>query len=67
VFCITNLIKGTDKNKEFFLNQGSTMKYLKFILESEDLKFIDLCVKGLKEIASLNTTLIRIIKSEDLS
>ena len=65
--CITNLIMGSKENKIYFFEQGGMWKYLMFILESEDLKFIDLCVKGLKEIASLNTTLIRIIKSEDLS
>ena len=42
-------------------------KYLMFILGSDDLKFIDLCVQGITEITSLNTTLIRLTKSDDIS
>lgn len=44
VQCMTNLIAGSKENKIYFFEQGGAWKYLMFILESEDLKFIELLI-----------------------
>jgi uncharacterized membrane protein len=68
VFCITNLIKGGSRaNKLYFQEQGCIWKFLMYILESEDLKFIEMCVHSIKEIASFKVTLGHLMNKEDAS
>jgi len=47
VQCITNLIGGSKENKVYFFEQGGVWKYLMFILESEDMKFIEILIHGI--------------------
>jgi hypothetical protein len=67
VHCITNLIAGSKENKIYFFEQGGVWKYLMLILESDDLKFIELLISGIKEIAFLNVTLLQLVKQDDIS
>ena len=67
IFCISNILKGDNANRLYFYEQGGVARFLTFILQSQDLQLISLCVQSLKEIATLKSTLIGMNESDLLT
>jgi hypothetical protein len=57
ILCISNLLRGSQQNKEYFFNQVGLTKYFNFIIESNQIDFIELLVQGIKEVISLDLAL----------
>ena len=57
ILCISNLLRGSQQNKEYFFNNVGLKKYFNYILESNQIEFIELLVQGIKEVISLDEAL----------
>ena len=57
ILCISNLLRGSQQNKEYFFSNVGLKKYFNFILESNQIEFIELLVQGTKEVISLDKAL----------
>jgi len=57
IFCISNILRGSKQNKEYFYTQGCLAKYLDYILKTDDLPFLELIMQGIKEVSSLEAAI----------
>ncbi len=67
IYCISNLLRGSQQNKEYFFNQGCLRKYFTLIFESDDLKFIQLLVQSIKEVTTLDMALQSLMQPFDIA
>lgn len=49
ILTLKNILKGDKAHKEFFLEKGGTKRFTNIILESEDLKTIEICIAAIAE------------------
>ena len=64
---IKNILKGDKENRMYFLINGGTQKFIDIILESTDIKMLEICIYGIYEHASAMKFMPEIIKNDKMA
>ncbi len=62
---IKNILKGDKVNKIYFYENGGTQKFMDFIIETNDINFIEMCTSGISEQFQLKKVVKKIIEDEN--
>ena len=65
ILTVKNILKGDKANKQFFYENGGTLKFMNVIIETKDINFIEMCTSGMSEQFQLKKIVKKIIEDED--
>lgn len=65
IVTIKNILKGDEENKQYFLDNGGTKKFIDLILSSDDMQLMEVCIQAISEQASDKKVMISMIAMED--